>query len=98
MPSERNPVFRLTDAVTATVMRAGSAVRDERVFHPHGVAHQVMLDIRPTSGDPDRASLDVPLLDEPGSYAGVVRFSRGGGLPEPLPDVLGVAVRIQDAH
>jgi hypothetical protein len=98
MPSERNPVFRLTDAVTATVMGAGSALRDERVFHPQGVAHRVTVEIRSTSEDPSRSPLGVPLLDEPGSYDGVVRFSRGGGLPEPLPDVLGVAVRILDAH
>jgi hypothetical protein len=28
----------------------------------------------------------------------VVRFSRGGGLPEPLPDALGVAVRLPGAY
>jgi hypothetical protein len=28
----------------------------------------------------------------------LLRFSRGAGLPEPLPDVLGVAIRLPDAH
>jgi hypothetical protein len=36
----------------------------------------------------------VPWLDEPGTDPAVVRFSRGGGLPESLPDVLGIALRI----
>ena len=27
-----------------------------------------------------------------------MRFSRGAGLPEPLPDILGVAVRVLDSH
>ncbi|MDR7276885.1 hypothetical protein [Catenuloplanes atrovinosus] len=33
----------------------------------------------------------VPWLDEPGEDTGVVRLSRGAGLPRPLPDVLGLA-------
>ncbi|GAB7039236.1 MULTISPECIES: hypothetical protein [Catenuloplanes] len=33
----------------------------------------------------------VPWLDEPGEDTGVVRVSRGAGLPRPLPDVLGLA-------
>ncbi|GAB7046393.1 hypothetical protein [Catenuloplanes indicus] len=33
----------------------------------------------------------VPWLDEPGEDAGVVRLSRGAGLPGALPDVLGLA-------
>jgi hypothetical protein len=28
----------------------------------------------------------------------IVRLSRGAGVPEPLPDILGLAVRIEDAH
>ena len=34
----------------------------------------------------------------PGSYAAVARISRGVGLPEPIPDTIGLAVRISDAH
>jgi hypothetical protein len=33
---------------------------------------------------------------EPGRYQGVVRLSRGIGLPEPWPDFLGQAVRMLD--
>ena len=34
----------------------------------------------------------------PASTGAIVRLSRGVGLPKPLPDVLGLAVRIVDAH
>jgi hypothetical protein len=37
----------------------------------------------------------VPWLDEPGSEPVLVRFSRALGLPGPLPDILGLTVRIQ---
>jgi len=40
----------------------------------------------------------VPLFDEQGTRNAIVRFSRGAGLPEPLPDILGIAVRVLDAH
>ncbi|MCF6745116.1 phosphodiesterase [Blastococcus sp. KM273128] len=38
--------------------------------------------------------LGVPWLDGSGTSAAVVRLSRGAGLPAPLPDVLGLAVRV----
>jgi hypothetical protein len=40
---------------------------------------------------------DVPWLDEPGSEPAVVRLSRAAGLPAPLPDVFGLALRINPA-
>lgn len=94
----RSTAFRLADAVTATVMQVGSSIRGARVFHPEGIAQRVTVTIRPTSEEPDADELGVALLDRPGTYEGFVRFSRGASLPEPLPDVLGLAVRICDAH
>src|SRR3954451_24472010 len=38
----------------------------------------------------------VPWLDEPARSEVLVRISRGAGLPAPLPDLLGLAVRIPD--
>ncbi len=93
MPTDRNPAFRVVDTLTAAAMEVGSAVRSARVFHPTGIGFRATVTIRPSG-----AGFGVPLLDEPGTFAGVVRFSRGAGLPEPLPDVLGLAVRIEDAH
>jgi hypothetical protein len=95
---QRNPAFRIADSVTATAMQIGTTLRSARIFHPDGIAQRVRVTIRPTADDPAATPLGVPLLDAPGSYDGVVRFSRGASLPEPLPDVLGLAVRIVDAH
>jgi hypothetical protein len=39
----------------------------------------------------------VPWFDEPGTDVAVVRLSRGAGLPAPLPDLLGLAVRLPAA-
>src|SRR3954471_22227465 len=95
-PTAHNPAFRVADAVSAAVFEAGSAVRRARVFHPMGIGFRSTVTIRPTTEG--EAPFGVPLLDHPGAYSGRVRVSRGAGLPEPLPDVLGLAVRIEDAH
>ena len=39
-----------------------------------------------------------PLFDEPGDLPAIVRLSRGAGLPEPLPDAIGLAIRLCDVH
>lgn len=39
-----------------------------------------------------------PILDEAGDLPAIVRISRGAGLPEPLPDAIGVAIRLCDVH
>lgn len=83
---------RLLEAVGAGVVRAASLVRGERVIHAQGTTLSARLVV------PGGAGLGVALLDEPGRYDALVRFSRSLGLPEQLPDVLGVAVRVLHAH
>lgn len=73
------------------MVRAASRARGERVLHPRGIALTGWVDV------PGGAGLGFPVFDEPGRYRALVRFSRGAGLPTPLPDVLGVAVRLLDA-
>jgi hypothetical protein len=83
---------RLLEAVGAGVVRAASLVRGERVVHAEGTTVSARLVV------PGGAGLGAALLDEPGRYDAVVRLSRSVGLPDRLPDVLGVAVRVLDAH
>lgn len=92
------PLGRVTPVVEATVgaaaagvLGAASAVRRKRAFHPDGLAFDAVLQ---TTG----ASHGAPLLDQAGRHPAVVRLSRAAGLPESLPDVLGLALRIEDAH
>jgi hypothetical protein len=77
--------------VTAAV-RAGSALRGERVIHARGRTLSGRLSV------PGTASSGAALFDRPGQYDVLVRFSRGAGLPEPLPDVHGVALRVPDVY
>lgn len=86
------PVVEATaGAVAAAVMGAASALRRKRAFHPDGVAFDATLQV---SG----AHHGAALLDEAGRHDAIVRLSRGVGLPRSLPDFLGLAVRVPDAH
>lgn len=81
----------MLDAVTATTFRMLSSLRGARVFHPDGVA----FDARWEAVDPVLPP-DSPLCES--GHRTVVRLSRGIGLPSPLPDLLGVAVKVLDVH
>lgn len=74
------------------VVYAASAVRGERVIHAKGEAYTGELSLLP-----DAAALKVPLAQGTKTRPVLVRFSRGAGLPDRLPDVLGIALRIPDA-
>jgi hypothetical protein len=49
------------------------------------------------AGDDDVLG-DTQLLGAPGTHRALVRFSRSLGLPRPLPDLLGMSVRVPDAY
>lgn len=75
-------------AAAAAALGLGTAVRGARVFHPHGATRACRVEVG--GGQQWGAAL----LDEPGVHEGVVRVSRGVGLPAPLPDVDGLALRL----
>lgn len=76
--------------VLAGATRLTAAVRPaEKPLHPRGVVVRARLERR---GVP--LPVGVPFLDEPGSDEVLVRLSRAVGLPEPLPDFHGLAVRV----
>jgi hypothetical protein len=74
------------------VVGAASAVRGERVIHAKGTAYEGELTLYAGAG-----KLAVPLVRGPLKRPVLVRLSRAAGLPDPLPDVLGMAIRIPDA-
>lgn len=88
------PLTPLVDATAGTVSAltfgALSAIRRRRIFHPVGIALEATLDVD------GGASTGASLFDERGRRRCVARFSRGAGVPEPLPDILGLAVRVLD--
>lgn len=76
------------------LLAALAAARGGKAVHPTGVAYRARLVVDGAPHAP-RAS---QLLGRPGEHAVLMRFSRSLGLPRPLPDLLGVSLRVLDAY
>ena len=84
----------LAKGASAGVFGAISFLRGGRSLHPNGLAFAARVEI-----DPEPPGIrSAPLLHRPRTLEGVVRLSRSVGLPEGLPDIYGLALRIHDAH
>lgn len=79
-------------AAGTAAFRLASTLRGERAIHARGRSFSGRVEL------PGGAGTGAALLDTPGTYDAVVRFSRSVGLPTWLPDVYGLAVRLVDAH
>jgi hypothetical protein len=66
-------------------------LRSGKPMHPRGAVFSAVLE-RHGSGSAD--GWGVPWLDTAATQDAVVRLSRSAGLPAPLPDVLGLALRL----
>ncbi|HEU4656948.1 MAG TPA: hypothetical protein VFR97_05465 [Capillimicrobium sp.] len=60
-----------------------------RALHPNGDAYEAEVELGPDAPAP---------LGPSRTVAAIARLSRGGGLPAPLPDVHGVAVKLPSLH
>ena len=81
-------------AATGAFWSALSILRGRRrSLHPIGEGFRAQWVVDAPGG-----STGAELFDSPGRRDAVVRFSRGAGLPEPMPDILGIAVRVLDVH
>lgn len=76
------------------VMAVIARLRGGKAFHPHGAVHRARLVV---DGSPHAPS-GSQLLTEPAEHAVLVRFSRALGLPQRLPDLLGMALRVLDVY
>ena len=81
-------LLALPRAALATALGVATAVRGERVFHPRGSSCRAVLTVA------GGGAWGARVLDAAASYDGLVRLSRGAGLPAPLPDVDGLALRL----
>ena len=81
-------LFAVPRATAATTLGVLTAVRGSRVFHPRGGLRTCRLVVGRAG------SWGAAMLDEPATHEGLVRLSRGVGLPAPLPDVDGLALRL----
>ena len=72
-----------------------AAARGGKAVHPHGAVYEAELVVDSTQRDALRRT---ELFGTSGGRAGLVRFSRALGLPRPLPDLLGMSLRVTDAY
>lgn len=105
-PAPRDPTQGLTAPARAGIALGGaglglafeavSRLRSAKSLHPRGAVFEATFAVH--GGGPPELLAGVALLSERRSYPAVVRFSRSLGLPERSPDVLGMAIRLVDAH
>jgi hypothetical protein len=69
-------------------------VRRAKPVHPHGVTYRARLSLPGAAAAPAASTL----LGTAGEHDAIVRFSRSLGLPRPLPDLLGMSIRVIDAY
>src|SRR5688572_16296331 len=94
MPAETSRLSSVAGAAVGGVLAAVAAARRGKAVHPHGVVHRARLVIEGSPSAPPAAEL----LATAGEHEALVRFSRSLGLPRPLPDLLGMSIRVVDAH
>src|SRR5688500_9104172 len=95
MPS--SPTRLASDAAGWAVsgaLAAVAAARRGKAVHPHGAVHRATLRV---PGDP-AAPRAARLFSDRGEHDAIVRFSRSLGLPRPLPDLLGMSIRVLDVY
>ncbi|MDK3255571.1 phosphodiesterase [Blastococcus capsensis] len=80
---------QLAGRLVAVPLGAVARWRGGKPMHPRGVVLDAVLERHG-----GRPPFGVPWLDAVATGEVVVRMSRGAGLPAPLPDVLGVAIRM----
>jgi hypothetical protein len=91
--SKGSPLDRSVSAVAASVFTTLAKLRRARGVHPHGIGFDGVLTLHAGPG------LDLmPGLGSPRAVPAVLRLSRSFGLRRPLPDLLGVAVKLPDLH
>ena len=87
------PLTAAGRTAAAAVFGGVARVTGSRPLHPLGAAFDATLDV------PAGAPLpEAELFAAPGSHRVVVRFSRGFGLPDPLPEILSMAIKVPDAY
>jgi len=89
-PRRPRPVL----GATRIVFGALATLRRDRSMHGPGIAYRCRLEMDPPAGLVQGA----PFFERHATYDATVRFSRGIGLPQPLADLLGVALRVDAAH
>jgi hypothetical protein len=84
---------RAAGRLVAGPLGAVTRLRRGKPMHPRGAVFDGVLERRGSAPE-----WGVQWLDEAATDPVLVRFSRGAGLPAPVPDLLGIAVRVPHAE
>jgi hypothetical protein len=90
---ERSPLDSALSAVAAGVFAPLSRLRGARAVHAHGAGFQAALALRDGPG----LAL-MPAMGAPRPVRALVRLSPSFDIPRPLPDFLGLALKLPDLH
>lgn len=93
-PRPHRPLHEVAGASIGAMLAAIAGLRRGKAVHPDGVVYEGWLVV---PGAPD-APREAQLLAEPAEHRALVRFSRSVGVPRPLPDLLGMSIRVPDAY
>ena len=94
LPEEPGTALATVGRLSGALFRWISRLRGAKAAHPVGYVYEAVLRIDGGAHVPAGAAL----LAEPAEHPAVVRFSRSLGIPPPLPDLFGIAVRLPDVH
>jgi hypothetical protein len=83
-----------TGVAIGTVLATVARLRRGKAVHPKGVVFEGRLIVTGAPAAPAAARL----LSTPAEHRVIVRFSRSLGIPRPLPDLLGISIRVPDAY
>lgn len=83
----------VTGRAVGALFGAVSSLRRAKSLHPHGAVYEGTLEL---GGGPPAPRES--FLSEAGEHPALVRFSRSLGTPRPLPDLLGISLRLPHIH
>ena len=93
-PHDPAPVLAAVGRLSGELFKWMSRLRGAKVAHPIGAVYDAVLRVVGASHVPP----DATLLAARAEHRAIVRFSRSLGLPPPLPDLFGIAIRLPDVH
>ena len=93
-PRRRTSAGEAGGIVLGALLAGLAAARRGKAVHPAGAVHRAELEVSGVA----HAPRDSFLLATPGRHPAIVRFSRSIGLPRPLPDLLGMSLRVLDCY
>lgn len=89
-PPDPGAVRRSLDAATGAAFYAAARLRARRAFHPKGHIFKASF----VRGATDHGVAELLAPDGTSPRPAAVRLSKGAGVPDPIPDILGLALKL----